>query len=60
MLQSRVKERSTERHQCESEESQNHVLKSLSINSILMDEITENIFNEELDNLLLMKIQNFF
>ena len=33
------------------------ILFSLSENSALMDEISENIFNEELDKLSLVKIQ---
>ena len=40
-----------ERSQCESEESKKNLLWDLSENSILMDEISENIFNEELNKL---------
>ena len=52
-----VKERSTERYQCESEGSQKIMFWEVSENSTLMDEISENIFNEEVDKLLLVKIQ---
>ena len=37
--------------------TENPVLKRLSENSILMDEISEHIFNEELDKLFMVKIQ---
>ena len=46
-----VKERLMERCECESEEPQKIIFWSLSENSILMDEISKNIFNEELDKL---------
>ena len=52
-----VKERSTERCQCESEESQKILFLRVSENSVLMDEISENIFNEELDKRFMVKIQ---
>ena len=50
-----VKERLTERYLCESEESQENLFWRVSENSILMNEMSENTLNEELDKLLLVK-----
>ena len=52
-----VKERSTERYQCESEESQKILFWRVTKNSTLMNEIFEDTWNEELNKLFLVKIQ---
>ena len=57
VLWSVVKERSTERYSLVCLESNKNSFWRVSENSMLMDEISENIFNEELNKLFLRKIQ---